>query len=109
MATAIQKRRITKELRTVTVEVEVPAGVELRLTHKEAITLALILAQVGGDPRHTARRHADDIQSALMDAGYNWGDLSKAIKAARGGYGITAPQGGSSSYLMLHADIPEGL
>jgi hypothetical protein len=109
MARAIQKRRIKQETRTVVIETEVRDGVDLHLTHKEAITLALILAQVGGDPRHTARRHSDDIQTALNEAGYYWGDLSKAIKDARGGYGITAPKGGSGTYIMLQADIPEGL
>lgn len=58
---------ITRELVTTA-----PDGVTLQLTQDEAQTLTEILASIGGDPRTTARRHAQAISSAMQSAGYHW-------------------------------------
>lgn len=51
----------------VKVKVSTP-GYKLSLSEKEAQTLTLILAHVGGDPTFSARREAQNIYDALRGA-----------------------------------------
>jgi hypothetical protein len=49
--------------------VETIKSVTLVLTHKEAVTLAVIVAKVGGSPDQSPREHASAISSALSRVG----------------------------------------
>jgi hypothetical protein len=44
----------------------------LTLSHKEAETLAVILANIGGEPDVSARKYAQSLGSKLTDMGFNW-------------------------------------
>jgi hypothetical protein len=52
--------------------VETVTGVTLDLTKNEAQFLADILCTIGGDPRKSRRKHADDIATALSGQGFHY-------------------------------------
>jgi hypothetical protein len=52
-----------------TVEVTKSVTVKLTVSEEEAQTLRDILANVGGDPKKSQRKHANNISNALDDAG----------------------------------------
>jgi hypothetical protein len=53
---------------------EVIKSVTLVLTHKEALTLAILVAKVGGSPDNSPREHASAISAALGRLGLNHRD-----------------------------------
>jgi hypothetical protein len=46
-----------------------PAEYQLTLTHDEAVTLRTIFNRIGGPPGTSRRRHVEDMNNALSDAG----------------------------------------
>jgi len=57
--------------------VEMRVGVTLSLTLEEARTLAVVLANVGGN-LGSPRKYADDVADALSDSGIAWDDTVEA-------------------------------
>ncbi len=68
MAHAEKKTRTVTVSRTVEVEEQVPDGITLHLSEREATVLKKVLQRVGGSPYTTARRECKAVDEALGDA-----------------------------------------
>lgn len=71
MATAT--RNVTKVKKMVEVEEDGPETFTLTISREEAVTLRVILANVGGNPLLSRRKFSDAVDAALASAGIRSG------------------------------------